>query len=116
VKIEGMETEGTEEVDDIFNGKHNYICSYVINETTHWYCDDKKEANDQLNIIFVNEHAAHFQQNKIIQITSQPATIPPLVMITNNNKDNLSTNESDDDRDDRDNNFTVANLPINKCK
>ncbi|CAG8623240.1 6091_t:CDS:2, partial [Cetraspora pellucida] len=112
--------------------------------TSHWYCNDKNKVNDQSNIIFVNEHAAQVQQNKVIQIFFQPLTMPPSSLArqatqlvvdcndeeiaqwlrvfidqkkrlsSNSNKDNLSTNRSDDDNNS--NSFIVANLLTNKRK
>ncbi|CAG8623666.1 31831_t:CDS:2, partial [Gigaspora margarita] len=53
---------------------------------SHWYCDNKKETNEQLDIIFANNDASQSQNHQImstIPIIPQSHTISLLVILSN---------------------------------
>ncbi|CAG8751416.1 17010_t:CDS:2 [Gigaspora margarita] len=108
----------------------SYLCT-----SSRWYYDFKREANEQLNVIFANENAIHVQQNQIIPTIPQPLSVPCSVtannrhaaarrtkfgelwglhFLTNNQKDDKSTNESD--YSEEEDNSSIINPLVTKRK
>ncbi|CAG8451032.1 15957_t:CDS:2 [Racocetra fulgida] len=104
---------------------------------SRWYYDNKKEATDQENMVFLNKDASQTQHNQVISLIPQPLTIPRSVAkttqlaIENDNNEIVQwlktfinrkrrqltqADESESEESEKKNNLTVANPPITKCK
>ncbi|CAG8727683.1 22871_t:CDS:2 [Dentiscutata erythropus] len=119
------ESIGNHFIEDVYNARQILVKSIIAKVAefhikiiaSRWCYNFKREASEQLNVIFANENAIRVQQNQIIPTIPQPLSVSCLVTAnnwSNNKEDDKLTNEPNDSEEE--DNSMIINLLVTKRK